>query len=219
MEFAETISFEKRQRVVDREKFTAQVPCRAPLVLATSGASGKEGREGRAGTLTITSSPAHRTPHTTHHTPQMRMAVARTRGEGVGIQKEVKTYEEYAGPVQDTYAGVVRAPGCPASSSLPGTLTPFPPSSNRVFFVGLGNQFMGLGPIFAGLGRRVQVENTLELLKGWSLDERAHRLKDETTLHHTKVRAPGRWRGGLCVQLYVCDSTHERRRHVVMECG
>ena len=38
----------------------------------------------------------------------MRMAVARTRGEGIGIQKEVKTYEEYAGPVQDTYAGVVR---------------------------------------------------------------------------------------------------------------
>ena len=40
----------------------------------------------------------------------------------------------------------------------------------------------------SGLSPSVQVENTLELLKGWSLDERAHRLKDETTLHSTKVR-------------------------------
>ena len=85
MEFAETISYEKRQRVIDRERLTAQ----------------------------------------------MRLAVARTRGEGVGIQKKVQTYEQYAGPVQDTYAGVV--------------------------------------------------DNTMELLKGWSLDERAHRLKDETS--------------------------------------
>ena len=48
MEFAETISYEKRQRVIDREKLTAQ----------------------------------------------MRMAVARTRGEGVGIQKKV-TFTRY----------------------------------------------------------------------------------------------------------------------------
>jgi hypothetical protein len=85
LEFAETISYEKRQRVIDRERLTAQ----------------------------------------------MRLAVARTRGEGVGIQKQVATYESYAGPVQDTYSGVV--------------------------------------------------ENTLELLKGWTVDERAHRLKDEST--------------------------------------
>jgi len=48
---------------------------------------------------------------------------------------------------------------------------------------------LGLGVVsLSGLSPSVQVENTLELLKGWSLDERAHRLKDETTLHSTKVR-------------------------------